>query len=238
MMMKTNKKVAIKSLLLGVLFLITSLITFIHYEFSTLKDWKPYKSHYKKYNVILKDYNSKRKLLLTNLSNNTISSKDFLQQIKSLDSEKKINLSQYHKKKKELKEDYSFQGYSAFRYFLYAIGFPLFSFVVSSLLLFIILNPSSIKNVKTLILIGSVTFIWISIFWILHTILTRTDFPSLAYNFSYVLISGISTIIIYYSIKFYNKLELMKKNNAEANEKFVKNSLLAIQELKNNLTIR
>lgn len=205
-----------KGIILGLIFVLCCSLPFIHFEFKKISDWEPYSTHYKKYNEIIKNYNIDRGQLIYKLENNQISTIDFLSQIKTIDAKKITDLSSYHKIKKQLKAEYSFQGYSAFRYFLYAIGLPVFGLILSIILIDLVLNPNKIKHLKKVYLFGTLGFLWVSCFWILQTLLTKTDFPSFAYNISYIFLAIITTIVLFLIISFLNRKE--KKKNKRENE--------------------
>ncbi|WP_348740221.1 hypothetical protein [Tenacibaculum sp. 190524A02b] len=136
---------------------------------------------------------------------------EYALKLESIDLTEKTKLKVFTKKRKALKKEFSFLGYSSFRYFLYAIGLPLFALIVSILLMIIILNPKTIITYKKVYFVAAFSFIYVSSFWVLRSFLTRTDFPQWSYSISYIISAFVTSLIVFYSIKILSKIEKKKK---------------------------
>ena len=210
-LMITNKKVAIKAILLGLLFLIIYSIPFVHNNYQPVTKWNVYTSHYKKHKQILKNYEVLNSDLLDQLASNKISIQQYVEIYQLNAKNKKAELTAYFIKKKNIKKSYSFMGYSSKRYFLYAIGLPIFSLFIAILLLFSILNPNHVKAFKLFYSITVIGFIYVGCFWVLHSFLIKADFKSYLYNLSFVFLAIIATILIYLFVVLFSKRELKLK---------------------------
>ncbi|CAA0144311.1 conserved membrane hypothetical protein [Tenacibaculum maritimum] len=232
---KISKKALKKGVLIGIVFLLCYSLPFLHFEYEKLSEWEPYKQHYKTYDKIINSYNSDRAELIANFEQNFLGKDDFLRKIKEIELSKKNKLSFYHLKKRELKREYSFLGYSSFRYFLYAIGFPILSLFLSILLLIFIFKSKHINDFKAFYLVSISGFIFVSSFWVFHSLLTRTDFSKAMYKFSYVLIAGISTLIVYLLIYLYNKVDINRRIREEESGKFIQSTREMLKALKESI---
>ncbi|CAL2086907.1 conserved membrane protein of unknown function [Tenacibaculum sp. 190524A02b] len=195
----------IKSFFIGLAILSFLSIPFIHNYFPKLKDWKPYKQHYKKYHNIVNKSISDRQLLFEKLEQNKLTKYDFLIKARGIEKTEKIELKKYHKKRKLLKKEYSFLGYTSFRYFLYAVGLPIFSLGISVFILILIHSPPLSKKIKKIYSIINYSFIYVSSYWVLHSFLTRTDFPKMFYGTSIVIVSLLTTIATYSLTIFFSR---------------------------------
>jgi len=194
--MMVNKKGVIKGFFIGILFLIIYNAPFIHNRFTSVRNWSVYTEHYKQHNVILDKHNEATKHLIAELSNKKITEKEFLVSLKTLNENKKNDLKNYFKKKKSISKEFSFMGYSSFRYFLYAIGMPIFAVFTSILLLIFLLNPNHLREFKKFYILAIIGLIYVSIFWVLQSILVKTDFKQWTYTASFGLLAVIPTILI------------------------------------------
>ncbi len=222
-MMTTNKKGKFKALLTGVLFFTICCLPYSHTYWGQLKNWKPYKTHFAKYKKIINKSNKERTDLLNQLENKKIDIATYIQKAKEVETTKKIELKKYHAKKNVLKQEYSFLGYSSFRYFLYAIGLPFLALSVSIFCIYLVFKSNSNVRTKKLYKIACIGFIYVSSFWVLRSFLTRTDFPKLSYDLSFVITAIISTTIIYSFVYLLNSLERKRKENQKEIENLILN---------------
>ena len=197
-------KRVIQAIIIGVFIAFALSAPFIHYNYKKLKDWDVYDAHIKTYDQIIDKSNTNRELLIDNLESGTLSNTEFVSAIRALEAKKKTDLAAFHKKRKALREEYSYNGYTSYRYFLYAIGLPVFSLFTSLLLLVFLLNPAHAKALKYFYLIAIFACMYVACFWVSHTFLTRTDFPKWTYDGSVNLIALISTILLFLLIRFSN----------------------------------
>ncbi|CAL2108671.1 membrane hypothetical protein [Tenacibaculum sp. 190524A02b] len=199
-----KKKEVVRVFFIGATFLAIYSLTFLHLNFDKLSEWKPYKEHSKSYKKIISTNIDEENLLLDRLEKGDISIKTYVAKIRKAKSKKSSSLELYHKKKKELKDEYSFLGYSSFRYFLYAIGLPILGLTSSILLLIFILTKNAVNELKRFYLFTSLGFIYVSSFWVLQSFLVKTDFPKWLYNSSYAIVAILSTFIIYTIVYFFS----------------------------------
>lgn len=204
---KMKPHLVVKSILLSILFLAIYYAPYLHKNYTSLKEWGVYKEHYKKHKKIKQKYDLINTQLLDELKNNKITIPNFIEQTKTNTINKDIALKAYYKTKNIIKKQYAFMGYNSYRSFLIDIGLKLFAFFASVLLLVFLLNPNHVKTFKTYYLFAITCLIYVSLFWLLHTILTKTDFPNITYNYAIISISVIATILIVVFFKTSIKLE-------------------------------
>ncbi|CAM1343758.1 hypothetical protein [Tenacibaculum amylolyticum] len=220
----------IKSSFFGVLFLLVFVLPFIHSEFKRYQEWKPYKEHYKKYNVIIGKANSSMKDIAKELRDAGLDY--YANKIDDVSLVKKNELKEYHKIKKELKQEFSFLGYTSFRYFLYAIGMPFLALVLSLFVLYILYNPSTIRVYKNFYKVVCFGFVYVSSFWFLRSFLTRTDFPKWSYNMSYVLSALMVTLLVFILVKILTYINNVKKKRQEELEEMINSGKELVNLLK------
>lgn len=199
-----------KSILIGLFFVLLLGVSYVHESFSSLKSWKPYSDHYKKYNIIVKGYESDRASLLNKLENETINVENYIASLKLLKKDFKKDIKEYLNVKKELRSEYSFIGYSSFRYFMYDFGRSYVNLGAALLLLLVVLVPSLIKKFKIVFLIGSFGLIYVSFFWLFYVIFVKSNYAITSYRYSLHFISVLSTIIIigvFYAFKYIEKIK-------------------------------
>jgi len=212
MKLKNPKKGWIKSLLFGILFLIIYNIPFIHNEYKSVTKQNIYSTHYKEHKIIINTTNKNRDKLINNFEKGLVSKTQFINNLKGLELKKKIDLKEYFIKRKKIMDEYSFMGYSSFRYFLYAIGMPIFSIFPIILLLIFAYNPQYLKDFRRFYLIGSYGLIYVSSFWILHSVLVKSNFEQYLYTSSFYLLAIIPTILIFvFTSLFSRKQNKLKK---------------------------
>lgn len=203
----------IQAIVMGAFIVFALSVPFLHYGHKKIQDWEPYSNHVKSYNIILEQNNNGKDLLISDLENGTLSGTEFIESVKMLELKKRSDLAAFHKKRDALKEEYAYMGYSSYRYFLYAIGLPVFALFTTLLLLIFILNPAHVKNLKYFYLIAVFTCMYVACFWVSHTFLTKTDFPKWAYDGSVNLIALTSAILLFLLIRFFssthNKLKIL-----------------------------
>ncbi len=207
LMMDSKKVLNFKAVIFGLIYFSICSLPYIHINFEKVSEWKPYKEHYAKYNEILEKSNLERNSLLNDLSSKKISIEKYVVLSKSLDEQRLKSLKAYHIKKNHIKKEFSFFGYSSFRYFLYALGLPLFALFVSIFSTFLVFKYVDISFYKY----ACYGFVYVSSFWFLRSFLTRTDFPKFSYDLSYVICSIFSTIIIVRVINLLNSNSVRKK---------------------------
>ncbi|WP_408045708.1 hypothetical protein [Tenacibaculum litopenaei] len=230
--MMNSKKEIIKSIFVGLFFIVILAFPFLHMGFSKLQNWQPYKTHYKKYNRIINSSNAANEKLLSALKEGEISIHEYSDRYQEILTEKSVNLKNYHKMKKKLKEEYSFMGYSSFRYFLYAIGLPVFSLVLTIFFLsFMLVNQGVAIMKKRLYITIGIGFVFVSSFWVLQALLVRTDFPNRVYGYSLVCVAIITTLIVYSGLRYFNYLKSVQKQKDEDTEEFIRTGLNFIDDL-------
>ncbi len=207
-MMMTSKKVTIiKGLFIGLIFIIIYLTPFIHNQFLSVFNWSKYSNHYNTHKVIISDSNKDRDKLINNFENDLITKSIFLVSLKSLESKRIKDLKEYAKIKRSIKKEYSFMGYSSFRYFLYAIGLSVFGLFCTILLLIFIFNPNHLNEFRYFYKIAIMGLIYVSTYWLLYGILTRTDFSQWAYGASFGILSILAVALIVLFTYFLSKKE-------------------------------
>lgn len=210
-MMTTNWKALVKAFVLGLVFLLVYYAPFAHNRHVPLKQWNVYKKHFSNHKIILNKYVYKQDKLINQLEEGEISQQEFIALAKIDSKNKKEELSIFFIKRTSLKKEYSFMGYSSFRYFLYAIGMPIFSMFAIILLLVFLYNPKHLKDFRKFYLVAVSGLMYVTTYWLLHTVLTHTDFKIWAYQFSYILLSAISSSLIILFIYFFSKKESILK---------------------------
>lgn len=178
---------------------------FVHYNYKKLKDWDVYDAHIKTYDQIIDKSETNRELLLKNLESGALSNTEFVSAIRAWDLKKQTDIAAFHKKRKALREEYSYMGYLSYRYFLYAIGLPVFALFTSLLLLVFLLNPAHVKTLKYFYFIAVFACMYVACFWVSRSFLTKTDFPKWTYDGSVNLIALTSTILLFLLIRFFSR---------------------------------
>ncbi len=210
---QVKSKHIIQAIFMGVFIALALSAPFLHFNYKKLKDWEPHVNHSKVYDGIIKQNNNEKNILFDKLEKGTLSNTEFISAINVLDLKKQTEIAAFHKKRNALKKEYSYLGYSSYRYFLYAIGLPVFALFISLLLLVFIFNPAHVKDLKYFYLIGVFACIYVACFWVSHTFLTRTDFPKWTYSGSVNLIALTSTALLFVLIRFFssrhNKLKIL-----------------------------
>lgn len=204
MINKNRIKYVLASFFISILLAIVFILPFIHSKYQKLTEWTTYKEHYASHSQIISDSNSERLTLIKKLENRDITIEQFVINARNLESIKTTDLEVYHNKKNALKKEYSFLGYSSFRYFLYAIGLPIFSLGASIFLLIFVLNPNHVKYLKRFYILACSGFIYVSLYWVLHSFLTRVDFPEWAYNGSFSFLAILSSTLIIILVSFFS----------------------------------
>ncbi len=230
MVMRSLKKVKVSILFISFFFFVGIFITFSHMGFDRLKNWKPYSDHYASHKEIIKDTDQQRLLLIEELKSYDLI--ELAKKFEDIEASKKERLSVYFSKKRRLKEEYSFLGYSSFRFFLYAIGLPILSFIVSFILAFVSFKPSLLSDNKKLFKVLGFSFLYISSFWILHTLFANTEFSGLLYGVSYVLLSIVFVSFLFFLTKLLFKAIRKSEEKIEDIESIVKSSKELIELIK------
>lgn len=206
-MMISKKGTVSKSLLIGLLFLIIYITPFLHNKFEPLKKWSTYKEYYKKHDLILNKYILLSDNLIQDLKIEKINLEQFISQSEKNASNKRVELKEYFKGKKLLKQEFSFMGYTSFRIFLSEIGYKIFGLFSVILALFFLFNPKHVKEFKRLYLIATLGLLYVSSYWVLHSVLTKSDFKQWTYGVSFGVLSIISVVLITFFIYLFSKKE-------------------------------
>lgn len=183
----------------------------MHNRYVSIKKWDVYKEYYKKHDLILSKHILQSENLMSDLKSEKITLNQFIATSEVNSQNKKNELNEYFAGKNNLKKEYSFMGYSSFRYFLFAIGMPVFSMFAIILLLIFLYNPKHLKDFRKFYLVAVFGLMYVATYWLLHTILTHTDFKIWTYQFSYILLSAISSALIILFIYFFSKKESILK---------------------------
>jgi len=203
----------IQAVFMGVFIALALSAPFLHYNYKKLKDWEPYSRHSKIYEGIIKQSSNERNVLFDKLENGTLSNTEFVSAIRALEAKKQEDLVIFHKKRNALKEEYSYMGYSSYRYFLYAIGLPVFAVFATLLLLVFILNPGHVKDLKYFYLTAVFACMYVACFWVSHSFLTKTDFSKWMYDGSVNLIALTAAVLLFLLVRFFssshNKLKIL-----------------------------
>ncbi|CAM1345099.1 membrane hypothetical protein [Tenacibaculum amylolyticum] len=218
-MTKTQWKVKIKGIIIGLFVILTFFSTFLHNEFTKLKEWTPYKTHYKNYSKIVKGADKKYNLLAEELKN--IGQLDLSDKLFNITKQKALSLKGFHKTRKELKKKFSYRGYESLRLFLHEFGRSIYALIISLLFIFIVIFPKLIGEIRIILMIGGFGFIGISFFWVFHSIIPVSDLPQWSYNLTYIVSAILATIITYIIIYFIKKIVLKKNKVQKDLEKLV-----------------
>lgn len=202
-----------KAILIGLLFLISYLVTFVHINKTSLKEWTPYKNHKKSTKKIMKTYDDTLSSIISDLKNNGLNL--YAEKLEQAEVLKKNSIREYNTGKNKLKKEFSFMGYASKRVFWYDFGKSLFTLLPIVVLFILIFNPEIINSLKKLLIIGTFGFLYVSFFWILHNLYAESDFSKLAYSFSFVIGTVLSTIITILLVYFFSWLEKKKQQTQE-----------------------
>lgn len=202
-----------KSIVLGILFFIGLSVTFVHIEFDKLTDWKPYALNKKKYKPIISKANKKTRVIIDEMRANGLG--QYADRLEKVQADKKTELKAYTLNKNKLKSDFKFLGYSSKRVFWYDIGKTIFPIVPILILLIILFNPNLIVQLKKFLIICISGLMFVSLFWLSHNLFSNSDFSVLAYRGSYILVSVISTLIIFSLVRVFTYIYKVKQKTQE-----------------------
>lgn len=108
----------------------------------------------------------------------------------------------YHSNKTAKKEEYKYKGYSSYRYFLYAVGIPFCLLILSFRYWYLILSKNEENRYKKIFLnIEAFAFSYVALYWLAWVSFTNTDFDLKYYKFSYIIITVIILVVVYFIIK-------------------------------------
>lgn len=219
-----------KSIILGVLFFIGLSITFIHIEFDRLTNWEPYALNKKKYKSIISKANRGNKAIIEEMRANGL--EEYADRLDKVQADKKSELEIYTRNKNKLKNEFKYLGYSSKRVFWYDIGKTIFPIIPILMLSIILLNPSLVVELRKFLAICIFGLLFVSIFWVIHNLFSNSDFSSLAYRGSYVLVSIISTLIIFTLVKVLTYINDEKKKRQEELEEMINSGKELVNLLK------
>lgn len=190
-------------------------ITFV-IAYTFLSDYFPkYSSEYieykKKYNEII----SKRDLDIKN----AIKGSDIEEIITKIKNESNSSLKKFHVEFKKIKEKNSINGYTSEKNFFLGTSRNLFSFVLSLIILFLILNHNKIKLYKKYLIGLSFILVITAGYWLSWSLLKFSidpkrpfDFPRSSYNFCLFVLPSFIFIICYLLFKKHIDIEQKFKN--------------------------
>lgn len=224
-----------RAFVIGLFFLVVCALPFVHSKYKKLNEWGPYSRHYANHNKIIKGSDSLRFVLIEELKLKGLSG--FAERFENLEKKKKKDLKFFFDERKRLKEEYSFLGYSSFRYFLYAIGLPLFSLLVSVFCFGLIIFRTELeKREKVFYLIPVIGFLFVSFFWVIRafSIVNFQDYhdPVL------VLLTFLAVFIVVGLVYFFKELKSRNEKWRSEVEDFMDNSFGLIEKIKEKTNVK
>ncbi len=220
----------IKAMFIGLFFLLGLSSTFIHINYAKLAEWNPYKNHNLVYKNIIKDSNNEMDKLVEGLKKE--GQFHLAKQIEIIENTKQEKLKDFHSKRNDLIKEYSYFGYPSLRMFLYEVGRSIFSLLPTLLLVIFLNSPKLMFRYKTFFIIGAVGLVYVSLFWVVHSLFIKSDYPMDAYIFSYVFSALVATIVVISVVYLMGKLEKRKQKTQKELEQLVTNGEELIKLLK------
>jgi len=178
------------------------------------------KANYVEYKRLLKQRDSTENHLITQLNSKEISNSEFTKKFYSNKLLYKDKIKKCNNDKRNISQNFSFNGRKSFHFWLFVFGLS-FSFFVLSLR-FSYKQIVDSKNTNRLLrkaqIMESSAWIAISLFWVIHSIFVKNaDLPKPVYGATLLLICLPIGLSIFYLIRYFvkyklNKIEKLKKS--------------------------
>jgi len=201
----------LRTLLLSTVIVFSVAVTFLHEYFP--KKSKEYVDHYPKHSLIIKERNSELQNILDKLDNKTISSEEYIIAFNEIKESSNKSIKEYKSKLNNIRKNDSYKGYTSFKNFMLAIGFPTSGLILTLLFFSVVIKniPSGYKKKFYTIISFVFTTCWG--YWFVWSLIDRLnvkgeyDFEPWTYNFMLYVLPSIIFLSSYFIFKHHITIE-------------------------------